>query len=243
MNATTHENPFFAKTETMPPHPDLLPLALAARLGRLTEEMAARFAHLPGEDCWDEMGRNHEMEERWGLSTFHLRRWWTTHIGWALLTIEWQRSVLGLIQAMGVRRVHEVCAGRAIAQAWFRRHGVDWRASDASPLSEDVEKRDAIDALRGAELVVASWIPYMDRLDYEIACRRYPLLLVGEMGGACGSADFDKRRDGYRVFHLSERFRDVPRWYGMYDRTVLVLPRGYPVTRLEGWLGEEHERW
>lgn len=215
----------------------LAPLALA---GELTEQDIHKFTIPFGTD-WlaevdhirkhqDPMIRSHHHEDF--VSMYSLRRWWCRRVAWAAFTVEYQEALLRLLQGLKIDGVFEVAAGRAVMQDWFQQRGVEWMSSDIEPPDEGPVVLDACEAARvllDGQAIFASWIPHGSGLDRELAMSGRPMILVGEGWGGCtGSEAFWEDRDGYEIYDLRDiaGFRDVPRWHGISDHTVLVLPDG-----------------
>jgi hypothetical protein len=89
------------------------------------------------------------------------------------------------------------------------------------------------------EIVFASWIPYQEvEFDYEIACSKIPMLIVGECNGGCtgsqkfwGTHTFDGHEwlsddvpRPYDICKTPDWFKDLPSWPGIHDYTYIVVP-------------------
>lgn len=173
------------------------------------------------------------------------RRLFNLKCSWAIYTKEWIEDIAEIVKG---KFVLEVGAGRGILGPIMRGRGIDWHCTDAKPpigLS-NAEHMEAINAVKfyDPDLVFASWIPFHGtRFDYDIACMKIPMILVGEGRGGCnGSGEFwdDVYGDDddnaqvihalprpYKVIPIIERypkFRDVPQWDNIHDETWLVEP-------------------
>lgn len=169
-----------------------------------------------------------------------IQNWWRTHIGYALFTVEYQRSLLALLHDLRASRVIEVAAGRGLMQSWFRSQGFDWRAFDPHPVGPNCLKRDGLEVAQEAEagtVFFTSWLPLGSRLDIEVARLGRPLILLGEpQCGATGSHEIWEDDSGaYQIYTLGKAFRDVPQWPGAHDCAVLVLPPTCSLDPLGRW--------
>lgn len=178
----------------------------------------------------------------WGV-----RELYTSSVSWAIYTVEYMDSLARLAQSIAGKdrpKVLEVCAGRGVLSRPMTERGIDWECTDARPVTENVQRADALKAIgeSDADILFVSWVPYGSSLDTEMAKKwcvemGKPMIIVGERQGCTGSeafwgsyngdGDYEEIELQYSIRWASDEvddFTDVSQWDGIRDYTAVAAP-------------------
>lgn len=219
------------------PHPEVMWAAELLVQGRLSEKDVP-FLHLGDDDmAWSRHAYMHE--DSWVRQGFTpVPRWhFILKAGFVVATMEWMDSIARLLRCMGAERVLDIGAGHGHLIKPMTARGLTWDAVDLHPVNHTVPQGDgpAWLAERGYDVGYLGWPP-MNDTDKRCAATGKPLIIVGEPPGACtGSEDLDDEAHPWVVAYAADifpGFRDVPRWDGLHDLTMVVATQ----EQLDGYI-------
>lgn len=226
---------------------DRVEKAKAALVRNLSISLDKRnvFMHVYDQGCRGMLTEAEFNRVSHSFDSYFLRDLYTSGCSWSAYTVEFQESLVKLINAITKGppvpnivkpAVLEVCAGQGMLAKSMNERGILWMATDRAPQHGTmVEQMDALDSLKeyhAADILLASWINYESELDCElyeewVVKRRKPMILIGEGPYGCtGSKKFwSTVGHGEDATDFVPDFRDVPQFSGFHDYTQVFLPK------------------
>ena len=155
--------------------------------------------------------------------------------GFAVLEKNWLKVLADWI---GKRKVLEVMSGCGALSKSLRDFGIDIIATDNFSLEDkwqniwcEIENIDAVDAInkyKDRDILIASWMPYNEEIDYKCLERmrevnpNMKMLIIGEIYGATNSEKFWKEANIIDEPIINELNVLYHRWMFIHDKFMLI---------------------